>query len=97
MLPDFGESRRNGCEILLILALAGGLAFGYLQGRLLIFFVKSKKRARYFVLPGKLILWGGAMILMALWSALALICFVIGATAAMMLVLFRMYRRAKEE
>lgn len=84
-------------DTLLILALAGGLAFGYLQGRLLNLFVKSKKNVRYFLLPGKLILWAGAMILMALWSATALLCFVGGATAAMLLAVIRMYRRAKEE
>lgn len=82
---------------MLILALAGGLAFGFVQGRLLIFFVKSKKNARYFVLPGKLFMWAGAMILMALWSIPALICFMVGATATMLAAVVRIYRHAKEE
>ena len=84
-------------EWLLVLAAIGGLVFGYLQGRLLIFFVNTKKNIRYFVLPGKLILWVAAMVLLVLWSIVGLICFVVGATAAMMFVIFRLYRRSKEE
>ncbi len=80
----------------LLLGAAGGILFGWLQCRFLAYIIGFHGKPRLFLIPVKLILWIGAMALMALWSVAALLSFVAGATAAMLGTGLHIYRRAKE-
>jgi len=79
------------------LGFLGGVAFGWLQYRLLVRSIGVKGKARPLWLVAKIFLWAISMVLLALWSIPVLICFVAGATAAMLVSLARMRRVAKEE
>ena len=80
--------------ILCILGLAGGALFGWVQYRFLSWIMGHQKR--YPLILAKLLLWGGSMILIALWSIPILICFVVGATAAMVGSIIQVHHREKE-
>ena len=73
------------------------MVFGWLQCRLLSIIIGRQGRVRYSLLPVKLFLWAGTMVLLAMWSVPVLICFVLGATGAMLASVPGMRRRAKEE
>ena len=79
------------------LGILGGIVFGWLQCRFLVRIIGSEGKARPLFLAAKLSLWAIIMVLLALWSVPVLICFVAGATAAMLVCLGRMRRGAKEE
>lgn len=83
--------------IFYVLGLLGGIAFGWLQCRFLIWIIGSDGKARPLWLVAKILLWAISMVLLALWSIPVLICFVLGATAAMLVSFNRMRRGAKEE
>ena len=83
--------------IFFALGLLGGIAFGWLQCRFLVWIIRYEGKARPILMMAKLLLWAASMILLALWSVPVLICFVAGATAAMLVSMVRMKRRAKEE
>ena len=73
------------------------MAFGWLQYRFLVRVIGSDGNARPLFLAMKLLLWAVIMVLLALWSVSVLMCFVAGATAAMLVSLVRMRRGVKEE
>lgn len=79
-----------------LLGFAVGVLFGLMQYRLMYGLLNLQGRRRYLRLFLKLALWGGAMALLALWSILVLMCFIAGATAAMLAAAIRMQRRGKE-
>ncbi len=79
------------------LGLMGGIAFGWLQCRFLVWIINYQGKARPVFLMVKLLLWAACMVPLALWSIPVLICFVAGATAAMIASLFIIRRRSKEE
>ncbi len=83
--------------IFYVLGFLGGIAFGWLQCRFLVWIIGAGGKARMLWLAAKLLIWAGSMVLLALWSVPVLICFVIGATAAMLASLLCMRHRAKEE
>lgn len=79
-----------------LLGAAGGILLGWLQCRFLAFIIGLRGKPRLYLLPVKLLLWGGAMALTALLSVPALLSFAAGAAAAMLGTGFYMHRRAKE-
>ncbi len=79
------------------LGLLGGTAFGWLQCRFLVWIISYQGKARPVFMVAKLLLWAVCMVLIALWSIPVLICFALGATAAMLMSLFIIRRRSKEE
>jgi hypothetical protein len=79
------------------LGLMGGIAFGWLQCRFLVWIISYQGKTRPVFLMVKLMLWAACMVLLALWSIPVLICFVLGASAAMLTSLFIIRRRSKEE
>jgi hypothetical protein len=83
--------------IFFALGLLGGIAFGWLQCRFLIWIIGLHGKTRPLFLLVKLLLWAASMVLLAIWSIPVLMCFALGATAAMLVSLFRMKRRTEEE
>ncbi len=83
--------------IFFALGLLGGIAFGWFQCRFLAWIIGFHGKARPLFMMVKLLLWVSSMVLLALWSIPVLICFVAGATAAMLVCMIRMKRRTKEE
>ncbi len=80
-----------------VLGILGGIAFGWLQCRFLVRAIGSKGKAQPLFIAVKLLLWAASMVLLALWSIPVLLCFVFGATGAMLVCLARLRRGAKEE
>lgn len=80
----------------ILLGAAAGVLLGWLQCRLLAVIIGLGGKPRLYLLPVKLLLWGGAMAPLALWSVPALLGFAAGATIAMLATGLRMHRRAKE-
>jgi hypothetical protein len=91
------EAGIYGVLIFYALGILGGIAFGWLQCRFLVWIIGYQGKTRPLFMMVKLLLWAACMVLLALWSIPLLICFVAGATAAMLISLFIMRRRSKEE